>query len=263
MTMSAARESSCGGLGPTLERELVAARTRVEELADRRRQLEGALDAAIAAERAARQALDAVRAIANEAAGAVPGLIATAALDLAASPKPDSAGRGRLAGGELREMAARVALRRQAQGRPVHWREWLGWLREDGLDAAGKNPDATFLTQLARSPIVRRTAQDGVYVLDLELLVKCRERLQELHGHLAQVPPPEQLVMLGDVRQQRRELESQIARAERALEEMWRVLTAEIPPDWPQDAVGTAERLVDAWLHRDNPGQEPLGLNPI
>lgn len=189
----------------------------------------------------------------------MPGLVVGAALDAAARPQAGSADGQRLAGGELREMAVRVALRRQAHGQPVHWREWLGWLHEEGLDAAGKKPDATFLTQLARSPMVRRTAQDGVYVLDLELFVQRRQRLHELHGQLAQVPPPEQLAMLGDVRQQRRELEHEVARAERAVEEMWRVLTAEIPPGWPEEALGTPERVVEAWLHRDRPGQEQLG----
>jgi hypothetical protein len=259
MTTSAARERSRGGLGPTLERELAAARTRVEKLAERRRQLERSLEAALAAERAARQAFEAVQAIADEAAGAVPGLVVGGAQDVAAPQQPRGADRRRLAGSELREMAARVALRRQAHGRPVHWREWLGWLHEEGLDAAGKKPDATFLTQLARSPMVRRTAQDGVYALDVDLFVQCRERLLELHGQLAQVPPAEQLAMLGDARQQRRALENEIARAERAVEEMWRVLTAEIPPGWREEASQTPERVVDAWLQRDRPGQERLG----
>ncbi len=59
-------------------------------------------------------------------------------------------------------MAAIAALLRAAHGTPMHWRTWLEWLRQDGFEAAGKKAKATFLTQLARSPLVRRTPQDGV-----------------------------------------------------------------------------------------------------
>ena len=49
------------------------------------------------------------------------------------------------------------------------------------------------LTQLARSPLVRRSDQEGVYLLDLGLVAEARERLHDLHRRLAALPPPGQL----------------------------------------------------------------------
>jgi hypothetical protein len=152
-----------------------------------------------------------------------------------------------LAGAELRAMIARVALRKAIDG-PVHWRSWLGWLRAEGFDAAGKSPEATFQTQLARSPLVRRTEQDGIYLLDLEQFHAGRDRLRELHAQLARLPPPDQLALLGDVRAQRRELQGEIARVERSLEEIWQVLAQERPPGGIGEVELVPERLVDAWL---------------
>jgi hypothetical protein len=139
-----------------------------------------------------------------------------------------------------------VALRRRAAGQPVHWRAWLGWLREDGYDAAGKSPEATFQTQLARSPLVVRTDQDGVYRLEPQQLTRKRAELGDLHRHLAQLPAPDQLALLGDVRAQRQELQTRITRTERSLEEIWRVLAQE-PPGSDEAGDTEPERIVDAW----------------
>ena len=128
-----------------LERELADARARLEELARARRELEQRLRDARIAEETARQGLHALESVARETPG----------------------GRVPLAGAELREHLTRSALRRQT-GEPAHWRRWLEWLRDDGFDAAGRNPEATFVTQLTRSPLVRRTERDGVYLLDVQ-----------------------------------------------------------------------------------------------
>lgn len=223
--------------GPSLARlreEIDHARTRVDAAADRRRAREAELEAARVEEAAARQTLAVLEAVGGEASGN----------DVAhAAPAPRL-----LAGSELREMIARVGLRRGAVGRAIHWSDWHAWLREAGYDAAGKKREATFLTQLARSPLVRRSHQDGVYVLDVAQLARERERLHLLHARLSQLPAPDQLALLGDLRAQRRDLQNETARAERAVEEMWRVLSLEPPPGWPDNAELAPERAVVAWL---------------
>lgn len=234
---SDAEGGSLENLGHALRREIDAARARTDELAARRNRLERELRVARDAERSARLSLAALESVGREA-----GELSALAED------EHPSGLTRLAGAELREMIARVALRRRAVGKPVHWRDWLGWLRADDFDAAGKSPEATFQTQLARSPLVRRTEQDGIYLLDLERFGAGRARLRELHAQLARLPPADQLALLGDVRTQRRDLQVEIARAERAVEEIWRVLAQERPPGRIEDAELAPERLVDAWM---------------
>jgi hypothetical protein len=71
-----------------------------------------------------------------------------------------------LRGQRLRQVAIQVLKRRRGRAATVHYREWYDLLIEDGHRVAGKNPVATFLTQLSRSPEVepvgRRT---GMYRL--------------------------------------------------------------------------------------------------
>jgi hypothetical protein len=237
-TRTPGAEDRLRNLGETLRREIKAARARVTELTARRRDLERHLQAARHAERTAIHSLAALESVSREASG------------LADEPADEDREDRlvRLAGSELREMIARVALRHGAAGEAVHWRQWLDWLRRSEFDAAGKRPEATFQTQLARSPLVRRTEHDGVYRLDLEQFARARDRLRKLHAQLSQLPPPDQLALLGDVRAQRQHLQNEIARTERAVEEMWRVLVQERPPGWVNDAELAPERLVEAWM---------------
>jgi hypothetical protein len=209
--------------------------------ADRRRELELEVRAAREVERSARQSLDALEVVARDAG-----------VDLPERDEAGDTGAGLtpLSGAALREMLARVALRSGAVGEARHWREWLGQLRQHGYDAAGKSPEATFQTQLARSALMVRTDQDGVYRLELGRVAAVRERLSRQHDELSRLPPTGQLALIGDVRAQRQELQNEIARGERALEEMWRVLVQERPPGWldEDEDEPEPERLVDAWL---------------
>jgi hypothetical protein len=202
---------------------------------------EEAARAAIEAERSARGALAALEAVAREAAGVLldrdePHGIGDVAGDSA-----------RLTGANLREMIARVALKQHAIGVAVHWSAWYAWLREAGFEAGGKKPEATFQTQLTRSPLVRRADQDGYYVLDLERFQRERSRLHRLHDQLSQLPPADQLALLGDHRLQRRQIQNDIARAERAVEEIMRILAREPPPESP-GLEAIPEEAISAWL---------------
>ena len=54
-----------------------------------------------------------------------------------------------------------------ASGRDaLHYREWFDLLTQAGHEVAGKDPLAVFLTQITRSPAVRKGARPGEYVLD-------------------------------------------------------------------------------------------------
>jgi hypothetical protein len=232
------------GLGDALHHQLAVAARRLEDLRERRRRLQRDLDAAFAAEEEGRQALAALRSLVARAGGVV--------ISLEAAPTADRCAHV-LAGGDLRDAIARVALRRNAHGQAVHWRTWYEWLRNAGFDAAGKRSEATFQTQLARSPLVQRTERDGVYVLDVELVRKRRDELLELHDRLAQLPPADQLALMGDVRSERRALQQRIGRAERALEEAWRLLVDELDGEWTGSGMRDAEQIIDLWQRRIAP----------
>jgi chromosome segregation ATPase len=130
-----------------------------------------------------------------------------------------------LQGGEIREAAVRAALAAGMRSRALHYRDWFELLGRQGLTVAGKRPEATFLTQLGRSPVVRRAGPPGVYAVDPAAPDGLRARIRELRADLARLDdcdltPRE----LSDERARRVRLARQLARAERELEEALRVL---------------------------------------
>jgi hypothetical protein len=127
-----------------------------------------------------------------------------------------------LRGTAIREEAARALAGRPEAAGGMHYADWLALLEEAGWVVAGKDPRAVFLTQVSRSPVVRRTTQPGVYALDADAPRRLRRRLHVLQDELAQVAAAR-----GDgpeARRRRHELTLAIGRAERALEEAVRVL---------------------------------------
>lgn len=61
----------------------------------------------------------------------------------------------RLRGAELRDVAVAILMQRGCD-QPVHYREWFAWVREAGYHVSGKDPLASFLAQITRSPQVER-----------------------------------------------------------------------------------------------------------
>lgn len=132
----------------------------------------------------------------------------------------DPSGSEKLSGAGIRAVAVPLLIRRQGSN-PIHYRDWYALLRQEGYEAAGKRPDAVFLNQVSRSPLIRSTTKSGYYILDLEAVEKLRERLRQQQtemGHL-----------LGDVpvdgsslethRRRQQELTTEISRTERELRE--------------------------------------------
>jgi hypothetical protein len=162
--------------------------------------------------------------------------------------KPDEAPRDAaqeacetLRGPAIREAAVRT-LARSRHGEAMHYREWFELLTREGYDVAGKNPIAVFLTQLSRSPAVRKSTQAGVYELDREAPQRLGRELERLQGELRELTTyTSRTADLSRIRARREQLTSDIARAERALDEARRVLD----PD-ATDASPPAERLVAA-----------------
>jgi hypothetical protein len=92
---------------------------------------------------------------------------------------------------------------------------------------AGKDPLATFLTQIGRSPLVQRTTTSGMYVLDLEFPRRARERLARVAAELSATQDLSGNVTVEEIaaaRGRRAQLTAELHETERQLEEALRAL---------------------------------------
>ncbi len=127
-------------------------------------------------------------------------------------------------------MAAVALVRDLPQGeQALHYRQWLVLVEQAGYEIGGQKPAATFLSQLSRSPVIRRTTRPGYYEIDRDAPARLRRRLstmrEELTGaHLDDGAP----VDLQDVRQRRAQLVREIERTQRALAEATDALTLSV-----------------------------------
>jgi hypothetical protein len=147
------------------------------------------------------------------------------ASELGGRPASEDEARPVLRGPAIREAAVRALLAQPDPIDALHYRRWYELLVETGFSVAGKDPLAVFLTQLSRSPLVRKTSTPGVYEVDRQAPLRIRHRLERLQAELREVtvaaPGP---IELGAVRARRHELDLAISQQERALEETLRVL---------------------------------------
>ena len=141
-----------------------------------------------------------------------------------------SASRDKLRGPAIREVAVQVLLAEPCQIEAIHYRRWYELLIAAGYAVAGKDPLAVFLTQVTRSPLVRKATQSGVYEIDRQAPLRIRQRLERLQLELREVTLDSQSPTdLAAVRARRHELDVSISHQERALEEASRVLGASRP----------------------------------
>ena len=85
---------------------------------------------------------------------------------LGTAPQLSLEAQGELRGQRLQEIAVELLRQNRGAGVAVHYREWFDLLGAAGLHVAGKDPLATFLTQIARSPAVESVRpRSGLYRL--------------------------------------------------------------------------------------------------
>jgi hypothetical protein len=129
-----------------------------------------------------------------------------------------------LRGPAIRETAVRL-LTESTQGEAMHYRAWFELLSEKGYDVVGKDPLAVFLTQVSRSPAVRKGTQAGIYEVDRQAPERLRAQLERLHREMRQLTDlPSANTDLSEIRARRGQLASEISQTEKALEEATRVL---------------------------------------
>src|SRR3954470_2796413 len=150
------------------------------------------------------------------------GLLDRLAPDAPEPERDDADGdRSALRGPEIREVAVKLLVDNGRES--MHYREWYELLERAGHRIAGKDPLAVFLTQIRRSPAVRRGAPAGTYELDRGAFHRLRLHIDALQRELSALPP----TATHDgavIRARRSRLNMEIARAERAIEEVARVL---------------------------------------
>lgn len=72
----------------------------------------------------------------------------------------------RLRGQRLQEIAIEILASRLSPGEEIHYRQWFAWVEEEGFKVGGKDPLATFLGQINRSPrVVAVGRRSGLYML--------------------------------------------------------------------------------------------------
>jgi hypothetical protein len=72
----------------------------------------------------------------------------------------------RLRGQRLQEIAIEILASRLRPGEEIHYRQWFSWVEEEGFKIGGKDPLATFLGQINRSPrVVPVGRRSGLYML--------------------------------------------------------------------------------------------------
>jgi hypothetical protein len=134
----------------------------------------------------------------------------------------DTSGRKTLRGPAIREIAVSLlATRRDAES--LHYRAWFDLLTSAGYQVAGKDPLAVFLTQLSRSPLIRKSTKTGVYEIDRDAPRRLVRQLAGLQTKLRETTN-DPSADLGEIRSRREDLVNAIRRTERALDEAERVL---------------------------------------
>lgn len=151
-----------------------------------------------------------------------------------------TAGKRVLRGPSIRETAVRLVV---THGRieALHYRTWFQMLAEAGYTVVGKDPLAVFLTQISRSPVVRKTTQSGVYELDVEAPTRLRRKIADMHDELRELTMrSSDTADLREIRARRKELTAAIGHTERALEEAELMLSTDEIGQTPADALGPA-----------------------
>lgn len=142
-----------------------------------------------------------------------------------------------LKGPAIREMAVRLVVQR-GNVEALHYRAWFELLGASGYSVAGKDPLAVFLTQISRSPAVRKATQAGIYEVDRRAPERLRRELERLQAELRELTGRTTgTADLSEIRARRERLTIDIGKAERALEEAQHVLAV---PDADSQSLAAA-----------------------
>ena len=133
-----------------------------------------------------------------------------------------------LHGQATRETAARLLAASPGAAGPLHYRQVRQVLQNAGYAIAGADPDAVLLTQLTRSPVIRKAARPGEYQIDFDAPDRLQARLGVLQADLRQlsdtrIDPSES----AGARENRQRIVTELAHNEKPLAEALRCLPSD------------------------------------
>jgi chromosome segregation ATPase len=103
-----------------------------------------------------------------------------------ASTSSPSRVRRAIKGRELRRVAGQLLWDTNGESQ-IHYREWFERVLADGYAVGGKDPLASFLTNIRDSPAVVRGTRQGYYRLDSGSLARVTQQLGETEAEFADV----------------------------------------------------------------------------
>jgi len=129
-----------------------------------------------------------------------------------------------LRGPAIRETAVKLLAASTATAGPVHYRRVLEIVKDAGYMIAGKEPGAVLLTQLTRSPVIRKAGRPGEYQIDLDAPDRLRARVQLLQAELRWLSDASSGESVIATRSDRHRVVAELGEHEKALEEAIRCL---------------------------------------
>lgn len=140
--------------------------------------------------------------------------------ELRSAPRP-SEGAQTLRGAEIRRVAVELLQSSGQAAGPIHYRRWLELVEVSGYLVEGKRPDAVFLGQITRSPVIRATTSAGFYELDDEAPQRLADQIASLEREMIKTSieasaDPERI---GREMEHQQDLSAQLRRVQKALKE--------------------------------------------
>jgi hypothetical protein len=137
-----------------------------------------------------------------------------------------------ISGAEIRKVAVRLLRASENVEQPIHYRRWLELVEEAGYLVRGKRPEAVFLGQIVRSPVVQSTTQAGYYALDEEAPERLREQIIALEETSQEtlVSSPDAPAEIDKHIAREKERSAQVRRVQKALREALESLGEAVAP---------------------------------
>ncbi|HEY3760073.1 MAG TPA: hypothetical protein VGL37_09950 [Solirubrobacteraceae bacterium] len=150
-------------------------------------------------------------------------------------------------GGELRRVAGRLLWVMQG-AQEIHYREWFERLTAEGFAVTGKDPAASFLTNVRDSAAVQRASKPGYYRLDSSSVDRAAQQASETRAELADVErslertyaDPARSRGIEELRGHRDKLKQRLKRVEGTLAELQYIFAEEAQVDAPAGGVTPA-----------------------
>jgi hypothetical protein len=163
--------------------------------------------------------------------------------------RPQAATRA-VKGRELRRAAGRLLWGWESTGQ-VHYREWFERVLAEGYATGGKDPAASFLTNIRDSPAVVRGSAQGFYRLDPSSVERVGQQIGEARAELADVQQSIERAYGGEsqsgsvesLRTHRDRLKQQLKRLEADMQELRYVFGEDSAEQGEEPVAGPALRV--------------------